>query len=79
MSTQTLDNFLSRWFHDSEFRQLLRESPEEALADYELSPAHRARLLNVRKYGLPTRELRFTQHDKTAMYSIVNTRLFSLS
>lgn len=56
MSTKNLDALLNRWFIDRQFRQLLRENPEQALAEYELSPAHRARLFKVKKYGLPTRE-----------------------
>ena len=57
MSTKTIDTVLHRWFHDNQFRQLLQQNPDQALAGYELSPAHRVRLSNVRKYGLPTPDL----------------------
>ena len=49
MSTKEMDAVLSRWFMDGKFRQQLREDPEVALAGYNLSPAHRARLLNLKK------------------------------
>ncbi len=63
MSVKTIDALLSRWFRDGKFRQLLRANPERALAEYELTPAHRVRLFNVRKYGLPTPDLVSTYHE----------------
>lgn len=49
MSTKEMDAVLSRMFLDGEFRRLLREDPEQALAGYNLSPIHKARLLRLKK------------------------------
>jgi hypothetical protein len=48
MSAKTIDNLLNRWFRDGQFRQLLRENPEQALAEYELSPEHLLLISNNR-------------------------------
>lgn len=50
MSIQVMDAILSRWFLDAKFRQQLRDDPEQALVGYNVSPAHRARLLKLKKY-----------------------------
>lgn len=49
MSTKVIDDLLSRWFFDGEFRQALRDDPERALAGYDLTPAVRARLFKLKK------------------------------
>lgn len=51
MSTKikAMDEILSRWFRDGQFRQQLRDDPEQALAGYDLTPAQRARLFKFKK------------------------------
>ena len=49
-STQGIDEVLSRWFRDGQFREQLRCDPQQALAEYELTAVQRARLLKLKKH-----------------------------
>lgn len=49
MFEKEIDEILSRWLRDGEFRQQLRHNPEKVLADYELTPEQRTRLLKLKK------------------------------
>ncbi|WP_420644479.1 Os1348 family NHLP clan protein [Candidatus Leptofilum sp.] len=49
MSTQVMDEVLSRWFRDAQFREQLRNDPEQALANYDLTSEQRHRLFKLKK------------------------------
>lgn len=53
MSTNGMNEILSRLFLDGEFRQQLRNDPETTLADFDLTPEQRARLFRLKKQILP--------------------------
>ncbi len=49
MSTKAMDEILSRWFLDGQFRAQLRRDPEQALSGYDLTPEQRARLFKLKR------------------------------
>ena len=49
MSTKVMDEILSRWFRDGQFREQLRHNPEQALAGYDLTREQRVRLFKLKK------------------------------
>ena len=56
MSTNDMDQILYRWFLDGEFREQLRNDPEQALAGYDLTPEQQARLFKLKKHTLPDKQ-----------------------
>jgi hypothetical protein len=65
MSTKEMDAILSRIFLDGKFRQQIREDPERALADYSLSPIHKARLLRLKRPAQKSASAAPTIHKNT--------------
>lgn len=65
MSRKVMDALLSRWFIDGRFRQQLRDDPEQALADYDLSPTYRTRLLKLKKQATHSAESIPTQRSNS--------------
>ena len=49
MSVNSMDEILSRWFRDGQFREQLRTDPEQALAGFDLTPAQQTRLFKLKK------------------------------
>ena len=50
--TKVMDEILSRWFLDKQFRDQLRNDPAQALAGYDLTPEQQARLFRLKKRAL---------------------------
>lgn len=57
MSAKIIDQVFSRWFCDAEFRMMMNETPELALADYNLSETEQQKLAHLsrklRRQGTP--------------------------
>ena len=49
MSTEAIDEVLSRWFRDGNFRKQLRRDPERALVNYDLTPDQREWFFNLKE------------------------------
>ncbi|MCP4417899.1 MAG: hypothetical protein GY805_14840 [Chloroflexi bacterium] len=49
MSVNVMDEILSRFFLDGQFREQLRNNPEQTLATYDLPPEQRKRLFKLKK------------------------------
>lgn len=55
MSTKALNEVLSRWFRDGQFRTQLRHDPQQALANYDLTPDQRDWFFNLKKQAVENR------------------------
>ena len=76
MSTKAIDEVLSRWFRDGKFRTQVRNNPEQALANYDLTLNQREWFLSLKKQAAENEpETVVPSEDETA----VPNWLFSLN
>lgn len=52
MFEKAIDEILSRWLRDGEFRRQLRHDPATVLADYQISREQQARLMKLKKQSV---------------------------
>ena len=60
MTRKIMDEILSRWFRDKQFREQLHNNPQKALANYDLSQKQKAKLFKLKeRQGWASRKRRF--------------------